>query len=82
MLYRIEIGLKKGVPDARGRGVLHQAQGALGLTIKACQTRDVYKVVANIDDDVAAEVQTAFADPVVATSAMSRLPTPKSFDWM
>jgi len=82
MLYRIEIGLKQGVPDARGRGVLHQAQGALGLTINTCQTRDVYRVVANIDDAVAAKVQTAFADPVVADSAMNRLPTPEAFDWM
>ena len=82
MLYRIEIGLKQGVPDARGRGVIGQAQGALGMTIDACQTRDVYKVVANIDDAKAAEVQTAFADPVVAESAMNRLPPPESFDWI
>ena len=82
MLYRIEIGLKQGVPDARGRGVIGQAQGALGMTIDACRTRDVYKVVANIDDAIAAEVQTAFADPVVAESAMNRLPAPDTFDWM
>ena len=82
MLYRIEIGLKQGVPDARGRGVLHQSQGALGLTIDACQTRDVYKVVATMDATQAAEVQTAFADPVVADSALNRLPAPEAFDWM
>ncbi len=82
MIYRIEIGLKDGVPDARGRGVLHKAQGALGLTIDTCQTRDVYKVVANIDEATAAKVQTAFADPVVAESAMDRLAAPATFDWM
>ena len=82
MLYRIEIGLKQGVPDARGRGVIHQAQGALGMAIDACQTRDVYKVVANIDDVKAIEVQTAFADPIVAESAMNRLSPPEAFDWM
>ncbi len=82
MLYRIEIGLKQGVPDARGRGVMNQAQGALGLNIDACQTRDVYKVDADIDAETAAAVQTAFADPVVAESAMNRLPAPESFDWM
>lgn len=82
MLYRIEIGLKKGVPDARGRGVVGQAQGTLGLAVDACQTRDVYKVAADIDDRKAAEVQTAFADPVVAESAMNRLPPPEPFDWM
>jgi phosphoribosylformylglycinamidine synthase len=82
MLYRIEIGLKQGVPDARGRGVVGQAQGALGMILDGCQTRDVYKVVANIDEAKAAEVQTAFADPVVAESAIGRLPAPETFDWM
>ncbi len=82
MIYRIEIGLKDGVPDARGRGVIHRAQGALKMDIAECRTRDVYKVVANIDDAKAAEVQKAFADPVVAESAMGRLPAPEKFDWM
>ena len=31
MIYRIEIGLKDGVPDARGRGVIHRAEGALKM---------------------------------------------------
>ncbi len=82
MIYRIEIGLKDGVPDARGRGVIHRAEGALKMEIAECRTRDVYKVVANIDDATAALVQNSFADPVVAESAMGRLPAPASFDWM
>ena len=82
MIYRIEIGLKDGVPDARGRGVMHRAEGALKMTIDECRTRDVYKVVANIDADKAAEVQKTFADPVVAESALDRLAAPASFDWM
>ena len=49
MIYRIEIGLKDGVPDARGRGVMQRAEGALKMAIGECRTRDVYKVVANID---------------------------------
>ena len=82
MIYRIEIGLKDGVPDARGRGVIHRAAGALKMEISECRTRDIYKVVANIDEALAATVQKTFADPVVAESAMSRLPAPESFDWM
>jgi len=82
MIYRIEIGLKDGVPDARGRGVIHRAAGALKMNIGECRTRDIYKVVANIDDATAAIVQKTFADPVVAESAMGRLPAPESFDWM
>ncbi len=82
MIYRIEIGLKDGVPDARGRGVIHRANGALKMDIAECRTRDVYKVVANIDEATAAVVQKSFADPVVAESAMGRLPAPENFDWM
>jgi len=82
MIYRIEIGLKDGVPDARGRGVIHRAKGALKVDIAECRTRDVYKVVANIDDATASTVQKTFADPVVAESAMGRLPAPAAFDWM
>ena len=82
MIYRIEIGLKDGVPDARGRGVIHRAAGALKMNIAECRTRDVYKVVANVDDATAAAVQKTFADPVVAQSAMGRLPAPASFDWV
>ncbi|MBN2161318.1 MAG: hypothetical protein JXR25_01700 [Pontiellaceae bacterium] len=82
MIYRIEIGLKDGVPDARGRGVIHRAAGALKMELTDCRTRDIYKVVANIDDSLAATVQKTFADPVVAESAMGRLPAPESFDWM
>ena len=82
MVYRIEIGLKDGVPDARGRGVLHRAAGALKMEIAECRTRDVYKVAADIDEHTAAAIRKTFADPVVAESAMGRLPPPESFDWV
>jgi phosphoribosylformylglycinamidine synthase subunit PurSL len=82
MIYRIEIGLKDGVPDARGRGVIHRAAGALKMEIAECRTRDVYKVVAAIDEAAAEVVRKTFADPVVAESAMNRLKAPAAFDWM
>jgi phosphoribosylformylglycinamidine synthase len=82
MIFRIEIGLKEGVPDARGRGVIHRAEGALKLEIDQCRTRDVYKVAAGIDGQTAMNVQQTFADPVVAESAIGRLPAPGTFDWM
>ena len=65
MIYRIEIGLREGVPDARGRGVVHRAAGALKMNIEECRTRDVYKVVAEIDAETAATVQNTFADPAL-----------------
>lgn len=82
MVYRIEIGLKEGVPDARGRDVISRAAGALKMKIAACRTRDVYKVSANIDEATSVKVQKAFADPVVADVAQGRLAAPASFDWL
>jgi phosphoribosylformylglycinamidine synthase len=82
MIYRIEIGLKEGVPDARGRDVIGRAAGALKIKIAACQTRDVYKVKADIDAVTGAKAQKAFADQVVAESAIGRLAAPASFDWV
>ena len=82
MIFRIEIGLKRGVPDARGRGVIHRAKSALGLKIKRCSTRDVYKVSANVKPREAKAVQLEFADAVVARSAMNRLTAPSDFDWL
>ena len=81
-VYRIEIGMKEGVPDARGRSVIHRAEGALGIKISDCRTRDVYKVRANIDAQMAQRVQETFADPVVAESAIDRLAPPAEFSWM
>ena len=46
MVSRIEIGLKAGVPDARGRSVMERAKQALGISMEGCRTRDVYKVAA------------------------------------
>ena len=82
MIYRIEIGLKQGVPDARGRGVIGRAKSALGMKIKSCQTRDVYKVDADIKRSEAKAVQLGFADAVIARSALGRLKAPGNFDWM
>jgi len=82
MVYRIEIGLKRGVPDARARGVIHQAKSALGMRIKSCQTRDVYKVDTDIKRKEAKAIQAGFTDAVIARSALGRLKAPANFDWL
>lgn len=81
-MYRIEVGLKQGVPDARGRSVVSRAHSALGMTIESCQTRDVYKVDARIDAGEAAAVQAGFTDGVTACSELGRLAPPPAFDWL
>ncbi len=81
MAYRIEIGLKKGIRDARGQAVVGKARRFLFLPVKACSTRDVYKVDVSLSPQGLKEIQRLFADPVTSVAALGRL-RPPSFDWM
>jgi phosphoribosylformylglycinamidine synthase subunit PurSL len=81
LTYRIEIGLKKGVRDARGHAAATKAGRFLRLAVGSCVTRDVYKVDVTLTDDTLREIQKAFTDPVIARSAVGRLSPPR-FDWM
>ena len=66
MAHRIEIGLKRGVPDPRGNFVRQQAKDLLGIALKRCATRDVYKIGLDLNRRRLAEVRRAFTDPVIA----------------
>lgn len=81
MAYRIEIGLKRGVRDARGRATVARARRFLRLPVVSCQTRDVYKVDLSLSASELRRIRKAFADPVIARAALSRL-SPPQFDWL
>ena len=81
MVTRIEIGLKRGVRDPRGEGVAARARDFLHLPVRSCQTRDVYKIDAEMRAGEARRIRAAFADPVITKTAAGRLPPPP-FDWM
>ncbi|MCB1101281.1 MAG: phosphoribosylformylglycinamidine synthase [Kiritimatiellae bacterium] len=81
MTLRIEIGLKAGIPDARGALVVQKARTFLGLAITRCRVRDVYKVDVPLTKRQDKEIREAFTDPVVNRSATGRLKAPP-FDWL
>lgn len=81
MTTRIEIGLKRGVRDPRGEGVVARAKDFLHLPVRGCATRDVYKVDAQLSARESREVRDAFADQVIAKPKIGRLDAP-SFDWL
>ncbi|MFH0954448.1 MAG: AIR synthase-related protein [Verrucomicrobiota bacterium] len=81
MAFRIEIGLKRGVSDARGRGVVARARKFLHVSVASCHTREVYKIDAQLSSSELRKVKTAFTDPVIARSAGGRL-APPAFDWL
>jgi phosphoribosylformylglycinamidine synthase subunit PurSL len=81
MAHRIEIGLKRGVKDPRGRGVVVKARDFLRIPVVSCQTRDVYRVDVPLSSAELRRVRAAFTDPVIARSAIGRLPPP-AFHWL
>jgi len=81
MAHRIEIGLRRGVHDARGAGVVARARGFLHVPAAACATRDVYKVDAELTATELRKIRKAFTDPVIARSAAGRLAAP-TFDFL
>ena len=81
MVYRIEIGLKNGVPDVKGKSTIFNAKQSFGLEITNCNVRDVYKINANISKEQAEIVKKLFSDDVIANSELGRLPFNSSFDW-
>jgi len=81
MAFRIEIALKRGVRDARGRGVVGRARKFLRLPVNSCQTRDVYKVDVRLSRIELRKVKSAFTDPVIARSSLGRC-KPPAFDWL
>ena len=81
MTNRIEIGLKRGIKDARGRAVAARARRFLRLPVGTCQTRDVYKLDMTLSRKELELAKKAFTDPVTSRSAVGRL-APPVFDWM
>ena len=80
-VYRLEVGLKPRIPDARGRAVCERARTFLGLSIRSCRTRDVYKIAAELSAELREAVKAAFTDPVTSVSEFGRL-APPQFDWL
>ena len=81
MAFRIEIGLRRGVRDPRGLGVVAKARKFLKVAVRSCHTRDVYKVDMALKTSEQRRIRDAFSDPVIAQAALGRLRAPK-FDWL
>ena len=82
MSIRIELGWRRGVRDPRGDAVVSRARRFLRLELRGCRTRDVFQVDADLPARACHQIRRAFTDPVLAVSALDRLPPPASFDWL
>ena len=81
MVHRIEIGLRRGIKDARGRAAAARTRRFLRIPVGTCQTRDVYKLDMVLSREELNMALAAFTDAVTSRSALGRL-APPVFDWM
>jgi len=80
MPWRIEVGLKDGVRDARGERVRREIREHLGIELASVRTIDVYTVDAALSEtELQAAVHGPFSDPVIQEAAVDR-PLAADFD--
>lgn len=73
MIHRIEIAVRRGLPDARGEHVARQVREFLHLPVRAIRTRDVYHLEADLSVDELATIVAELTDPVLQVGAAGRL---------
>lgn len=81
MAIRIEVGLRDGVPDARGAGVAAGAREVLGARVERCAVREFFLIEGALSPAEVELVRGAFVDPVTQVAAVDRLPAPSDFSY-
>ncbi len=80
MAWRIVVGLKDNVRDARGERVRREIREHLGIDLQSVRTIDVYTVDAQLsDEEVAAAAAGPFSDPIIQDYAINQ-PLAHNFD--
>lgn len=82
MAWRIVVGLKDHVKDARGERVQRELKEHLDIEIPSVRTLDVYTVDAELSErEIEAAAAGPFSDPVIQDYAVNR-PLAKDFDML
>ncbi len=80
MAWRIVVGLKENVRDARGERVRREIREHLGIELQSVRTIDVYTVDAQLSEgEVAASAAGPFSDPVIQDYTINQ-PLAHDFD--
>jgi phosphoribosylformylglycinamidine synthase len=81
MTYRVEIGLKPNLRDARGEKIKRRILNDLNLSVDSVKTIDVYTVDANLSLEEIEKVATGpFLDPIIQEFSIGK-PLAHDFDW-
>ena len=81
MIYRVEIGLKPNIRDARGEKVKRRIINDLNISVDSVNTVDVYTVDGDLALEEIGKVATGpFLDPVIQEFSIGK-PLAHDFDW-
>ena len=82
MAWRIVVGLKSGVKDARGERIQRELKEHLSIDLPVVRTLDVYTVDAALSDEEVEQVAAGpFSDPVIQEYAINQ-PLASGFDML
>ena len=81
MAYRVEIGLKPGIRDARGEKIKRRVIDDLNISVGSVRTIDVYTVDADLTGEEIERIATGpLLDPIIQEYSIGR-PLARGFDW-
>jgi len=81
MAYRVEIGLKPAIRDARGERIKRRIINDLNIAVDSVRTVDVYTVNACLSPEEIEKVATGpFLDPIIQEFSIGK-PIGHDFDW-
>ena len=81
MTYRVEIGLKPSIRDARGEKIKRRIVDDLGIAVDSVRTIDVYTIDARLSvEEVEMAAAGPFLDPVIQEFSIGK-PLGRDFDW-
>ena len=81
MIYRVEIGLKPEIRDARGEKIKGRIIRDLNIPVEGVRTVDVYTLEARLPAEEIQKIATGpFLDPIIQEYSLGR-PIAHDFDW-
>jgi phosphoribosylformylglycinamidine synthase len=81
MIYRVEIGLKPEIRDARGEKIKGRIIHDLHIPVEAVRTVDIYTLEAGLSAEEVHRIATGpFLDPIIQEYSIGR-PIARDFDW-
>ncbi|RPJ41410.1 MAG: phosphoribosylformylglycinamidine synthase, partial [Deltaproteobacteria bacterium] len=81
MIYRVEVGLKPEIRDARGEKIKGRIIRDLNIPVEGVRTVDVYTLEARLSAEQIQQIATGpFLDPIIQEYSLGR-PIAQDFDW-